>query len=74
MGEDLQELSALVDERKLTVEVARTFPLEGAADAYRLNMDDHTPAKIVVTIDSSHYAVRVSRTQILSPDERSFTL
>ena len=52
MGEDLQELSDLVDERKLTVEVARTFPLEGAADAYRLNMDGHTRGKIVVTIDS----------------------
>ena len=54
MGDDLQELSALADERKLTVEVARTFPLERAADAYRLNMDGHTRGKIVVTIDSPH--------------------
>ena len=54
MGEDFQKLSDLVDERILTVEVARAFPLEGAAGAYRLNLDGHTSAKIVVTIDDPH--------------------
>jgi len=48
-GADLQILADLVDERGFTVEVARSFPLEQAADAYRLNMLGHTRGKIVVT-------------------------
>ena len=45
---DLQRLADLVDDRGLRVEVARTFPLTEAADAYRLNMLGHTRGKIVV--------------------------
>jgi len=48
-GADLQILADLVDERAFTVEVARTFPLAEAADAYRLNMLGHTRGKIIVT-------------------------
>lgn len=46
---DLQELADLVDAHGLRVEVARTFPLAQAADAYRLSMLGHTRGKIVVT-------------------------
>ncbi|MFJ4264038.1 NADP-dependent oxidoreductase [Paenarthrobacter nicotinovorans] len=53
VGADLQELADLVDEQKLQVEVAETFPLADAADAFRLNMDGHTRGKIVVTVDWS---------------------
>ena len=50
VGADLQELADLVDAQKLQVEVAQTFPLADAADAFRLNMDGHTRGKIVVTV------------------------
>ena len=53
VGADLQELADLVDEQKLQVEVAETFPLADAADAFRLNMDGHTRGKIVVTVDGN---------------------
>ncbi|MFF2844469.1 NADP-dependent oxidoreductase [Paenarthrobacter sp. NPDC057981] len=53
VGADLQELADLVDERKLQVEVAETFPLPQAADAFRLNMDGHTRGKIVVNVDGN---------------------
>ncbi|TFD53990.1 NADP-dependent oxidoreductase [Cryobacterium frigoriphilum] len=46
---DLQALADLVDEQGLRVEVARTFPLAEAADAYRLSMLGHTRGKIIVT-------------------------
>ncbi|KFF60507.1 alcohol dehydrogenase [Cryobacterium sp. MLB-32] len=48
-GADLQKLADLVEEHAFTVEVARSFPLDQAADAYRLNMLGHTRGKIVVT-------------------------
>jgi len=51
VGAELQDLATLVDERKLRVEVARTYPLAQAADAFRLNMEGHTRGKIVVTVD-----------------------
>ncbi|TDK28199.1 NADP-dependent oxidoreductase [Arthrobacter crusticola] len=50
IGADLERLSHLVDERRLTVEVARVFPLENAAEALRLNMAGHTRGKIIVKI------------------------
>jgi NADPH:quinone reductase-like Zn-dependent oxidoreductase len=53
VGADLDRLSRLVDERRLTVEVARTFPLEDAAGAYRANMEGHTRGKIIVRIDDA---------------------
>ncbi|MBB5640736.1 NADPH:quinone reductase-like Zn-dependent oxidoreductase [Cryobacterium roopkundense] len=48
-GADLKRLADLVDEHGFSVEVARSFPLDQAADAYRLNMLGHTRGKIVVT-------------------------
>ncbi|MBG0740565.1 NADP-dependent oxidoreductase [Paeniglutamicibacter antarcticus] len=49
-GDDLQALADLADAGKLTVEIAKTFPLEQAADAYRLSMEGHTRGKIIVNI------------------------
>ncbi|MEY9210627.1 NADP-dependent oxidoreductase [Thermobifida halotolerans] len=46
--EDLAALVGLVEEGKVTVEVAEVFPLEQAADAYRLAEQGHTRGKIVV--------------------------
>ncbi|MFC5930528.1 NADP-dependent oxidoreductase [Cryobacterium melibiosiphilum] len=45
----LQALADLVDAKGLQIEVARSFPLAQAADAYRLSMLGHTRGKIVVT-------------------------
>ncbi|RJU00301.1 NADP-dependent oxidoreductase [Arthrobacter frigidicola] len=50
IGADLERLSHLVDERRLTVEVAGIFPLEDAAEALRSNMEGHTRGKIIVRI------------------------
>ncbi|MDR6640373.1 NADP-dependent oxidoreductase [Paenarthrobacter nitroguajacolicus] len=50
VGAELQELSELVDQHKLKVEVAETFPLAQAAEAFRLNMEGHTRGKVVVTV------------------------
>jgi len=50
IGAELQELSELVDQHKLKVEVAETFPLAKAAEAFRLNMEGHTRGKVVVTV------------------------
>ncbi|TFC15244.1 NADP-dependent oxidoreductase [Cryobacterium algoritolerans] len=47
---DLRALADLVDAGTLTVEVARSFPLEEAADAFRLSMEGHTRGKIVVRV------------------------
>lgn len=48
---DLAALGELVDAGKLTVEVARTFPLERAADAYRFAERGHTGGKVVVEVE-----------------------
>lgn len=50
VGSDLQALADLADQGKLTVEVAKAFPLEQAAEAYRLNMEGHTRGKIIVGV------------------------
>ena len=50
IGADLERLSHLVDDRRLTVEVAGIFPLENAAEALRSNMEGHTRGKIIVRI------------------------
>ena len=47
---DLRAVAALVEAGTLTVEVARSFPLEEAADAFRLSMEGHTRGKIVVRV------------------------
>jgi NADPH2:quinone reductase len=46
----LGELAELIDEGKVRVEVARTYPLEEAADAYRELEGGHVRGKIVVTV------------------------
>ncbi|MEV4925141.1 NADP-dependent oxidoreductase [Streptomyces roseoverticillatus] len=48
---DLTALSDLAENGKLTVEVAKTFPLERTAEAHRLSEEGHTRGKIVVTVD-----------------------
>ncbi|MEU6481814.1 NADP-dependent oxidoreductase [Streptomyces sp. NPDC047017] len=51
-AEDLARLSALAEQGAVSVHVARTFPLERAADAQRLSQEGRTQGKIVVTVDA----------------------
>lgn len=51
IGSDLQELADLVDKHGIQVKIDSSFPLEEAADAFRLSMDGHARGKIVVTVD-----------------------
>jgi NADPH:quinone reductase-like Zn-dependent oxidoreductase len=46
----LDALTRLVDEGRLQVEVAATYPLDRIADAHRESESGHTPGKIVVTL------------------------
>ncbi len=46
----LDALARLVDDGRLRVEVAETFPLDKIADAHRLSEEGHTRGKIAVTI------------------------
>lgn len=48
---DLAALARLVDDGRLTVPVAKTFPLAEAAEAQRLSAEGHTRGKIVLTVD-----------------------
>ncbi|WP_424893534.1 NADP-dependent oxidoreductase [Streptomyces sp. XH2] len=48
---DLTALTDLAENGKLTVEVAKVFPLARTADAHRLSEEGHTRGKIVVTVD-----------------------
>ncbi|MCF3100705.1 NADP-dependent oxidoreductase [Streptomyces roseoverticillatus] len=48
---DLTALTDLAENGKLTVEVAKVFPLERTAEAHRLSEEGHTRGKIVVTVD-----------------------
>ncbi|MEV0321828.1 NADP-dependent oxidoreductase [Streptomyces sp. NPDC050658] len=50
-ADDLRRLSLLAEQDVVTVHVSETFPLERAADAYRLNAEGRTRGKIVVTVD-----------------------
>jgi len=47
-GAKLAELAALVDKDGLTVEVAQTFPLERAADAFAASRGGHTRGKLII--------------------------
>ena len=47
---DLSALAGLADDGRLTVAVAKTFPLAEAAEAQRLNAEGHTRGKIVLEI------------------------
>ncbi|MFF1461236.1 NADP-dependent oxidoreductase [Streptomyces sp. NPDC058330] len=50
-AEDLAHLAGLAEQGIVSVHVDRTFPLEQAADAYRLNEQGRTRGKVVVTVD-----------------------
>lgn len=47
---DLAELAGLIDDGHIRVELASTYPLEQAADAYRELEEGHVRGKIVVTV------------------------
>lgn len=49
-GADLQHLADLADAGKLTVTVARTFPLAEAAEAFRLSQGGHVRGKIAIRV------------------------
>ncbi|MGJ3559143.1 zinc-binding dehydrogenase [Streptomyces sp. INA 01156] len=43
-------MSELAEQGAVRVHVSKTFPLERAADAHRLNQEGRTRGKIVVTV------------------------
>ncbi|MBB5933785.1 NADP-dependent oxidoreductase [Streptomyces zagrosensis] len=47
---DLTALTDMAESGALTVQVAKTFPLERASDAQRLSMEGHTRGKVIVTV------------------------
>jgi NADPH:quinone reductase-like Zn-dependent oxidoreductase len=47
---DLQALADLADKGLLTVPVAQVFPLEQAAEAFRLSMGGHVRGKIAIEV------------------------
>jgi NADPH:quinone reductase-like Zn-dependent oxidoreductase len=49
-GDGLEELARLVDDRRLRVLVAETFPLERASHAHRAGEMGHTTGKLVLTV------------------------
>ncbi|MFC8369654.1 MULTISPECIES: NADP-dependent oxidoreductase [unclassified Streptomyces] len=49
-AQDLQHLSDLADQGTITIHVSKTFPLDQAAAAHRLNQEGRTRGKIVVTV------------------------
>lgn len=49
-AKDLTHLAELAEQGIVSVHVERVFPLEQAADAYRLNEQGRTRGKIVVTV------------------------
>jgi NADPH:quinone reductase-like Zn-dependent oxidoreductase len=48
---DMSALAGLADDGRLTVHVAKTFPLAEAAEAHRLIAEGHTRGKIVLEVD-----------------------
>ena len=48
-AEDLAVLATLIDEGKLSVDLAETFPFEQAAQAYQILAEGHVRGKIVLT-------------------------
>ena len=49
-GDGLEDLARLVDDRRLRVLVAETFPLERASHAHRAGELGHTTGKLVLTV------------------------
>ena len=52
-GTGLAHLADLVERGELSVPIARTFPLDELADAFRLSQEGHTAGKIVVQVSGS---------------------
>jgi NADPH2:quinone reductase len=50
-GNILKEGAALFDQQQLAIRVAKTFPLEQAAEAHRHLETEHPPGKVVLTLD-----------------------
>ena len=50
-AEQLGQVAELIAAGKVRVEVARTFPLEQARDAYAFARDEHPRGKVVLTLD-----------------------
>ncbi|WOP19993.1 NADP-dependent oxidoreductase [Raineyella sp. LH-20] len=50
-ADDLATLATMLEDGRLRVDVAETFPLERLADAFRLSMTGHVRGKIAITID-----------------------
>ncbi|MFF5186937.1 NADP-dependent oxidoreductase [Streptomyces sp. NPDC000345] len=50
-ADDLTRLAELAEQGVVSVHVSETFPLDRAADAYRLNQEGRTRGKIVMTVD-----------------------
>lgn len=50
-ADDLTRLGALVDDGRLQVRIADSYPLEKAADAFRVSQEGHTTGKIVLTVN-----------------------
>jgi len=50
-AQDLTRLAELAEQGVVSVHVSETFPLERAAEAYRLNQEGRTRGKIVVTVE-----------------------
>lgn len=48
-GRELDHLTALADAGKLTVDVARTYPMQDLAQAFTENREGHTGGKLVMT-------------------------
>jgi NADPH:quinone reductase-like Zn-dependent oxidoreductase len=48
---NLSALASLVDDGRLTVSIAKTFPLAEAGEAHRLSASGHTRGKIVLEMD-----------------------
>jgi len=49
-ADDLAHLSQMVDDGRLRVDVAETFPFEKARDAFELSQEGHTSGKSVVVV------------------------
>lgn len=49
-AKDLAHLAELAEQGVVTVHLDQVFPLERAADAYRMNEQGRTRGKIVVTV------------------------
>ncbi|WP_462380505.1 NADP-dependent oxidoreductase [Pseudomonas sp. Marseille-QA0892] len=49
-SEDLAALAKMAGEGRLNVPIARVFPLEETADAFRLSQEGHTRGKIVIRV------------------------